>query len=265
MLLKNILYLSQSCYNCFKKRQYSKDTSQIEKNDVKGFLMSDVKKKTTSGAKKKNSGFRKKSATDSFPIVCLGASAGGLRSLEAFLSNVPQDCGMAFVVISHTDPERTSLLPDILNRKSGITVKTVEDGQPPEQNTVYLPPSNKDLVMDQGKFHLKTIERKNGLHLPIDRFLESLSQACGELAGCVILSGTGTDGTHGLRLIKETGGVTLAEAETSAGHYGMPQSAIETGMVDFILEPARMPGQLISYFERPATFEDTLEMRGGGG
>lgn len=227
--------------------------------------MSDEKKKATSGAKKKNSGFRKKRATDSFPIVCLGASAGGLRSLEAFLSNVPQDCGMAFVVISHTDPERTSLLPDILNRKSGITVKTVEDGQPPEQNTVYLPPSNKDLVMDQGKFHLKTIERKNGLHLPIDRFLESLSQTCAELSGCVILSGTGTDGTHGLRLIKETGGVTLAEAETSAGHYGMPQSAIETGMVDFILEPARMPGQLISYFERPATFEGTLEMRGGRG
>ena len=136
-----------------------------------------------------------------FPIVCLGASAGGLKSLEAFLSNVPDQMGMAFVVISHTKPDRTSLLPDILRRTSGIPVKIIEERMVPEQNTVYLPPSNRDLVIEQGKFHLKEIERKDGLHLPIDRFLESLSKAWGKRSGCAILSGTGADGTHGLQLI----------------------------------------------------------------
>ncbi len=198
-----------------------------------------------------------------FPIVCLGASAGGLKSLEGFLSKAPKDCGMAFVVISHTDPERTSLLPDILGRTSGIPVIIIEEAMVPEQNTVYLPPSNRDLVIDREEFHLKEIERKDGLHLPIDRFLESLSKAWGKRSGCVILSGTGTDGTHGLRLIKEAGGVTLAETKSSAGHFGMPQSAIETGMVDFVLEPARMPGRLIDYFEHPVTLQDPAEVAGG--
>ncbi|MFO8084190.1 MAG: CheR family methyltransferase, partial [Desulfobacterales bacterium] len=206
---------------------------------------------------------KKQSRTDSFPIVCLGASAGGLKSLEAFLSNVPDQMGVAFVVISHTNPDRTSLLPDILRRTSGIPVKIIEEGMVPEQNTVYLPPSNRDLVIDQEKFHLKDIERKDGLHLPIDRFLESLSKAWGKRSGCAILSGTGTDGTHGLRLIKEAGGVTLAETKNSAGHFGMPQSAIETGMVDFILEPARMPGRLIDYFEHPVTLQDPAEVARG--
>mgnify|MGYP006285255839 CR=1 FL=1 len=224
-------------------------------------------KKKAAGSRKKRGPKekpkRKPPGTNAFPVVCLGASAGGLQSLEAFLSNVPDQIGMAFVVISHTDPERTSLLPDILRRTSGIPVIITEEGMVPEQNTVYLPPSNRDLVMDRGKFHLKDIERKDGLHLPIDRFLESLSKAWGKRSGCVILSGTGTDGTHGLRSIKEAGGVTLAETKSSAGHFGMPQSAIETGMVDFILEPGRMPGRLIDYFEHPVTLQDTAEVGGG--
>lgn len=167
-----------------------------------------------------------------FPIVCLGASAGGLKPLEAFLFNVPQKSGMAFVLIFHTDPKRTSLLPDILKRKPSITVKVINEGMTLEQNTVYLPPSNRDLIIDRETFHLKERVRKDMLHLPIDDFLESLSKARGDLAGCVILSGTGTDGTHGLRLIKEAGGIALAEAETSPGHYGMPKNVIEKGMVD---------------------------------
>lgn len=220
---------------------------------------------TGTGSRKMKDSGKTRTEKDLFPLVCLGASAGGLKSLEAFLSNVPDQMGMAFVVISHTDPERTSLLPDILRRKSGIPVIIIEEAMVPEQNTVYLPPSNRDFVIDQGKFHLKNIERKDGLHLPIDRFLESLSKARGKRSGCAILSGTGSDGTHGLRLIKEAGGVTLAETKSSAGHFGMPQSAIETGMVDFILEPARMPGRLIDYFEHPATFQDPAEVARGGG
>ncbi|MCF8051044.1 MAG: chemotaxis protein CheB [Desulfobacterales bacterium] len=219
---------------------------------------------TGTGSRKMKDSGKTRTEKDLFPIVCLGASAGGLKSLEAFLSNVPDQMGMAFVVISHTDPDRTSLLPDILRRKSGIPVIIIEEAMVPEQNTVYLPPSNRDLVIDRGKFHLKNIERKDGLHLRIDRFLESLSNARGKRSGCAILSGTGTDGTHGLRLIKEAGGVTLAETKSSAGHFGMPQSAIETGVVDFVLEPGRMPGRLIDYFEHPVTFQDPAEAAGGG-
>jgi two-component system CheB/CheR fusion protein len=233
--------------------------------------MADRKQKAPRGAGGKRTGSRKKSTTkeqqkegqsltESFPIVCLGASAGGLKSLEDFLSNATDKGGMAFVVISHTDPDRASPLPGILQRKSKIAVKTIEDGMIPERNEVYLPPSNKDLVIDKGKFHLQDREQPGELHMPIALFLESLAKAREEFAGCVILSGTGSDGTHGLRLIKEAGRISIAESRTSASHYEMPQSAIETGMVDFILEPAQMPRQLMEYFEHRVRLEDTVEM-----
>ncbi len=139
-------------------------------------------------------------------MVCLGSSAGGLKALEEFLSHVPEKSGLVFVLVSHTDPDRASLLPDILGRKSAIPINTVQKGMQPEQNRVYLPPSNRDVLIEAGTFHLKERVRKDGLHMPIDLFLESLAKAWGERSGCVILSGTGTDGTQGLRLIKEAGG-----------------------------------------------------------
>ena len=198
----------------------------------------------------------------SFPLVCLGASAGGLKAFEAFFSSLPEKSGIAFVVISHTDPDHASLLPDILKRKCRIPIKDIQEGTVPDQNTVYLPPSNMDAVVEEGRFHLKQRSKKLGLHMPIDAFLESLSREFGEKSGCVILSGTGTDGTHGLRLIKEAGGVSFAEAQSSAGHYGMPQSAIGTGLVDFVLEPDKMPEQLIEYFKHPVSLGDEAEVEG---
>ena len=189
-----------------------------------------------------------------FPVVCLGASAGGLKSLETFLSHLPEDSGMTVVVLTHTDPDRASLLPDILKRTASIPVVTIEDGTRPEPNTVYLPPSNRDAVLEPEGFHLHPIRRRDGLHLPIDIFLESLAKTAREMAGCAILSGTGTDGTLGLRLIKEKGGVALAEKASTAQHYGMPESAIDTGLVDFVLEPDEMPGVLTDYFDRQIQF-----------
>jgi two-component system CheB/CheR fusion protein len=210
------------------------------------------KRKVAPNAKPKRS---RKSDTggNGFPLVCLGASAGGLKALEAFFSSLPEQSGMAFVIISHTDPDHTSLLPDILKRKSRIPIKEILENSVPEQNTVFLPPSNRDLVMERGRFRLKEWARKSGLHMPIDSFLESLAYEYGERSACIILSGTGTDGTHGLRLIKEAGGVSFAEAQSSAGHFGMPQSAIDTGMIDYVMEPNRMPEQLIDYFKHPVT------------
>lgn len=185
----------------------------------------------------------------SFPVIGIGASAGGLEALEEFFQNVPNDSGMAFVAVSHTDPGRSSLLPEIIRRKSVITVIEVRDGMEIEPNTVYLPPSNRDLTLDGDVFHLiAQQQRGTTLRLPIDTFLKSLAEAKGELAGCVILSGTGTDGTQGLRLTKEKGGVTVVQSTDSAKYEGMPESAIGTGLADFVLRPSEMPARIIECF-----------------
>jgi two-component system, chemotaxis family, CheB/CheR fusion protein len=188
---------------------------------------------------------------EEFPIIGIGASAGGLEALEGFLSHVPEECGMAFVVISHTDPERASLLPDILKRKSKVGVSVIEEGIFPEPERVYLPPSDKDVTIKDRIFHLEARERIAGLHMPIDRFLKSLAEDRGEWAGCVILSGTGSDGTQGLSMIKANAGVAFSQSTDSARHSGMPRSAIDTGLVDFVLPAQEMPEQLIRYFKRP--------------
>ena len=185
---------------------------------------------------------------EKFPIIGIGASAGGLEAIEAFLSRTPRDSGMAFAIISHTDPDRASMLPDILAKKSPIEVVLVEDGMEPEPDKAYLPPSDKDLILEDRVFRLKKRWRNVGLHMPIDLFFRSLAEDSGNRAGCVILSGSGTDGTQGLSLIKEKGGVTAAQKPDSAKHTGMPRSAIDTGMVDYELPPEEMPDRLVSYF-----------------
>lgn len=193
--------------------------------------------------------------SEEFPVIGIGASAGGLEALESFLSNVPEESGMAFVVISHTDPNTVSMLPDILRRKTKLRVSVVAEGAIPEPNRVYLPPSDKDLVIKDRMFHLEERQKRDGLHMPVDRFLRSLAEDRTEQAGGVILSGTGTDGTQGVRLIKEKAGVAIAQSAESARHSGMPQSVIDTGLVDFVLPPQEMPEELIRYFKHPGRIE----------
>ncbi|MDO9262441.1 MAG: chemotaxis protein CheB, partial [Desulfosalsimonadaceae bacterium] len=185
---------------------------------------------------------------ETYPVIGIGASAGGLEAIEEFFHSVPDDSGMAFVVVSHTDPGRASLLPDIIRRKINMPVILVEDGMGVEPNTVYLPPSNRDLILEEKVFRLKEQQRGSKPRLPIDTFLKSLAGSRGERAGCIILSGTGSDGTHGLRFVKESGGVTMAQSPDSARYEGMPESAIGTGMADHVLRPSEMPKQLIEYF-----------------
>jgi two-component system CheB/CheR fusion protein len=185
-----------------------------------------------------------------FPVICVGASAGGLQALEAFFAALPAGSGLAFVVIMHTDPEHTSMLPEIIGRKTRESVALIEDGMPVEVNTVYIPPSDRDPVIARGAFHLKKRPGKSVVHMPIDLFCKHLAQARGESAGCVILSGTGTDGTQGVRLIKEKSGLVVAQ-DQSARHSGMPSSAIDTGLVDYVLNPSDMPERLIEYFRHP--------------
>ena len=185
----------------------------------------------------------------SFPVIGIGASAGGLEAMERLLSRLPVDTGMAFVIISHTDPARTSMLPEILRRKTKIPITEIKEGLKAEPDRAYLPPSDKDLRIEDRIFHLEERQTKNGVHMPIDRFLRSLAEDCEERSGCIILSGTGTDGTRGLDAIKKRTGVTFAQSSDSAQYSGMPQSAIGTGLVDFVLSPEEMPEKLIRYFE----------------
>jgi two-component system CheB/CheR fusion protein len=197
-----------------------------------------------------------------FPVVAIGASAGGLEALETLFEAVPADSGLAFVVITHTDPAHHSLLPDLIKRKSKIAVIVIEDGMPLEPDTVYLPPSDRDPVLNHGEFSLKTRPDRTEIHMPVDLFMKHLAEQCGELAAGIILSGTGTDGTQGLRMIKEKAGLAVAQSPDSARHTGMPRSAIETGLVDYVLSPGEMPQRLIQYFRHPATIQHTPETEG---
>jgi len=196
-----------------------------------------------------------------FPIVGIGASAGGLEALEAFFASLPAESGLAFVVITHTDPEHQTLLPELLQKKARVPVVVLEEGTQAAPDRVFLPPSDQDAVLKQGAFHLRKRPSRTELHMPVDLFLKHLADERGRFAACVILSGTGTDGTQGLRMIKEQAGLALAQTPDSARHGGMPRSALDTGLVDFELPPAEMPERLIEYFRHPAV----IRPRPGGG
>jgi two-component system, chemotaxis family, CheB/CheR fusion protein len=189
------------------------------------------------------------------PIVGIGASAGGLQALEAFFDAAPSECGMAFVVVTHTDPAHTSLLPELIKRKARMPVEVIGDGVAVKVDTIYLSPSDRDPLLANGVFQLKKRPQRSQMHMPVDQFLKNLAVDRGERAACVVLSGTGTDGTHGLRLIKEKGGLAMIQRPGSARHAGMPESALGTGLVDFVLDPARMPERLIAYFKHPASIQ----------
>ncbi|MGC9194760.1 MAG: chemotaxis protein CheB [Syntrophobacteraceae bacterium] len=212
------------------------------------FEVADKQAVETAGTSRGQTGLEGSSDAKSFPIVGIGASAGGLEALEEFFQNVPPLSGMAYVVVSHTDPMRSSLLPEIIQRRSNIPVVEVKEAMPVEPDTVYLPPSNRDLELEGGCFRLRDQKRGAALQLPIDRFFKSLAYCRGGQACCVILSGMGTDGVQGLRAVKEKGGVTIVQSTASAKYEGMPGSAIGTGLADFVLAPALMPERIIDCF-----------------
>ena len=186
-----------------------------------------------------------------FPVVGLGASAGGLAAIEAFFAAMPTDkeSGMAFVVVQHLDPDHKSILMDLVKRYTKMQVCKVEDGMKVQPNCTYIIPPNRDMAFLNGKLHLLEPSAPRGLRLPIDYFFRSLAQDQHERAICIVLSGTGTDGTMGLKAIKGEGGMAMAQAPESAAYDGMPRSAIATGLVDFILPPDKMPEQLIAYVQ----------------
>lgn len=175
---------------------------------------------------------------DSTPtIIGIGASAGGLEALEQFFSHVPPGCGAAFVVIQHLDPTHQGLLPELLQRVTAMKVAQADDGMKIKADCVYVIPPNKDLSILHGKLHLLDPVTPRGLRLPIDFFFRALADDQHERAVGVILSGMGSDGTLGLRAIKENAGLVLVQAPDSAKFDGMPRSAIDAGLADIVAPP----------------------------
>ncbi len=182
-----------------------------------------------------------------FPVVGIGASAGGLEALEALFEAMPATTGMAFVLVVHLDPTHISILPELLQKRTKMPVRQVEDGMLVEPDRVYVIPPNRDLTILRGTLHLMDLLRPRGANLPIDTFFRSLAQDQERNAVCIILSGTGSDGTLGVKAIKGEVGMVMVQDEGSAKYEGMPRSAIATGLVDYVLPPDQMPEQLIKY------------------
>jgi len=177
-----------------------------------------------------------------FPIVGIGASAGGLEALEQFFSGVPAQSGMAFVVVQHLDPSRKGMLPELLQRVTPMPVKAAGNRVAVRPNCVYVIPPNKDLSLRNGVLHLSEPAATHGLRLPIDFFFHTLAADCHERAVGVILSGMGSDGTLGLHAIKAQGGLALVQEPTSAKFDSMPRSAIDAGLADFVAPARDLPG-----------------------
>ena len=185
----------------------------------------------------------------SFPIVGIGASAGGLAAFEAFFSAMPADnlSSMAFVLVQHLAPDHKSILNELIQRYTHMQVSEVEDGMIVLPNHAYIIPPNRDMALLNGALQLLEPTAPRGQRLPIDFFFRSLAAAKHECAIGIILSGTGSDGTAGVRAIKGEGGMVMSQNPESTEYSGMPRSAIATGLVDYVLPPAEMPTQLISY------------------
>ncbi|QSV46468.1 chemotaxis protein CheB [Geobacter benzoatilyticus] len=181
------------------------------------------------------------------PIVGIGASAGGLEALEQFLRHVPQGCGMAFIIVQHLDPTHKGILPELLQRTTGMAVFQARDRMRVKPDCIYVIPPNKDMSILHGVLHLFEPTAPRGLRLPIDFFLRSLAEDQQERSIGVILSGMGSDGTMGLRAIKENAGVVLVQEPSSARFDSMPRSAIDAGLADLVAPAEELPPKIIEY------------------
>lgn len=199
-----------------------------------------------------------------FPIVGIGASAGGLAAFEAFFSGMPSDAepNMAFVLVQHLAPDHHSILTELVQHYTHLKVFEVEDGMEVKINCAYIIPPNRDMAFLNGTLQLMEPSAPRGHRLPIDFLFHSLAQDQHEHAIGIVLSGTGSDGTLGVRAIKSEGGMVMVQSVVSSEFDGMPRSALETGLVDYELHPAEMPAQLMAYvehaFRRPKGLNPTL-------
>src|SRR5436305_2776690 len=196
----------------------------------------------------------------SCPIVGIGGSAGGFEAAMELLRHLPARTGMAFVIVQHLDPHHGSRLANLLGKPTSMPVSEIAGTTTPEPNAVYVQPPNKCVIAKSGKLTL--VRRTERLNIAIDHFFESLAEECGSRAIGIVLSGTGSDGTAGLRAIKAAGGLTFAQTEASAKFDAMPRSAIRSGFVDSVLSPREIAREIKRiathpYIQRP--FKDNAE------
>lgn len=188
-------------------------------------------------------------ATVDFPVVGIGASAGGLAAFESFFSGMSEDTppGMAFVLVQHLAPDHRSILTELIKRFAPMEVYEVTDGMKVKANCAYIIPPNKDMAFCGDALQLVEPADPRGHRFPIDYFFSSLAQDQRKRAICIVLSGTGSDGTKGMRAVKAEGGMVMAQDPESANFDGMPRSAIDAGLVDYQMEPEEMPAKLMAY------------------
>src|SRR5262245_44750177 len=185
------------------------------------------------------------------PVIGMGASAGGLEAFKKFFDAMPANSGLAFGLIQHLDPTHDSMMVDLLAKHTKMEVTQVEDKMPIEPNRVYIAPANKYSAIRDGVLFLSDPVERRGMRMPIDHFFRSLAEDLQERAICIILSGTGTEGTLGLRAVKERGGMAMVQEPKTAPYDNRPRSAIATGLVDYILPVEKMPPVLVRYVQHP--------------
>jgi two-component system CheB/CheR fusion protein len=183
-------------------------------------------------------------------VVGFGASAGGLEAFSEVLEHIPEDAGLVFVLVQHLDPKHSSMLTELLARATRMPVRQVKDGMPVEPNYVYVIPPNTNITISNRVLHLEP-RSPSGQHLPIDHFFRSLAADQGSKAIGIVLSGTASDGTMGLKAIKAEGGIAFAQEPATARYDGMPRSAIAAGCVDSILSPQGIASELIRLCQHP--------------
>ena len=194
-----------------------------------------------------------------FHVVGVGASAGGLEAIEKFFIGMPENTGAAFVVVQHLSRDFKSHMAELLSRKTSLAIKRVTNGIEVEPNTIYLIPSNAEMVISNGRLLITERNNSGALHLPIDHFFNSLANECGRKSIGVILSGTGSDGSRGIVSINDAGGLVICQDEETAKFDGMPDSAQQTNAVHLVLPPERMAEVIMSYSKQsltPANFAE---------
>jgi two-component system, chemotaxis family, CheB/CheR fusion protein len=198
-------------------------------------------------------------AEKGFPLIGIGASAGGLEAIETFLRQVPEACGMAFVIIQHLDPVHKGYLVELLQRVTSMPVIQVKDRTKVDPGSVYVIPPNKDMSISNGTLHLVSPVEPHGMRLPVDIFFRSMADDLQQKSIGVILSGMGTDGTLGLRAIKEKGGGGFVQDPATAKFDDMPRSAIDACVADVVAPPEELFGRILAYL-RHQTMHSSLKV-----
>jgi len=218
---------------------------------MKTKLSSKTKSAKKAHVKRQASAAKELKQETAFPVVGIGASAGGLEAFSQLLRHLPEQTGMAYVLVQHLDPSHGSVLPEILSRATRIPVTEVKDGTKVEPDHIYVIPANTSMVIESGTLRLGARTLTRGMHMPIDQFFQSLADERNNQAIGVVLSGTASDGTGGCNLIKAAGGITFAQSETSAKYTSMPHNAIAAGCIDFVLDPKNIAKELARIGRHP--------------